>query len=400
MERILYWFLILIILSTLLTGCWSRQELNELAITLAVGVDKYDDQYKVTAQIVNPGEVASNKSGGNSPISTYTSYGDTVHTAIRSMTTKSPRKIYAAHLRLFVIGEELAKEEGIGKVLDLISRDPEVRTDFFIIVTKDTKAEQVLKILSIPLEKIPANKIFESLRTSEKAWAATSTITLDELITDLISDGKNPLITGLQINGNPKSAETMDDLRRTSSPTVLNFVGLAAFKKDKLVGWLNEKESKGANYIRDKVNDTIIEVKCPNEGLIGIKLIRSKADVTSSVKDQKPMVTVSVEGESVISDVECTDINLTKNTTIRDLEKRVEEEIKGEIEAAIEKAHEYKTDIFGFGEVVHEENPKYWRGNKKNWDEEFVNLPVNLNVDIKIRRIGTVGNSFLRELKE
>ena len=53
----------LFIIIGLLTGCWSRRELNDLAISVGMGFDKKDDQVQVTIQIVNPGEVASKKEG-------------------------------------------------------------------------------------------------------------------------------------------------------------------------------------------------------------------------------------------------------------------------------------------------------------------------------------------------
>jgi spore germination protein KC len=402
MKQKVYWIMVMIMMMSILTGCWSRRELNELAIAVAMGVDKSGDQFKVSAQIVNPGEVAAKKGGGgNSPVATYTATGDTVFEALRKMTTKSPRKIYAAHLRLFVIGEELAKEEGIGKILDLLSRDQELRTDYYIIVSKGTTAEQVLKILSIPLEKIPANKMFQSLQSSEKAWAVIAGTTMDELISDLVSIGHNPLLSGLEIVGDPKRGETQENLARPSPPAVLVFNGMAAFKKDKLIGWLDEKESKGANYITDKVKSTIVNIQCTDDGFIGIELIRSKTKVTGSVHNETPSVTVSVKSEANVADVECAEVDLSKNTTIYDLEKKAEEEIKKKMEAAIKAAQEdFETDIFGFGEVIHRENPKYWKKHKESWEEEFVDIPVKVNVDIKIRRIGTVGNTFLKQLEE
>ncbi|WP_338015880.1 Ger(x)C family spore germination C-terminal domain-containing protein [Paenibacillus mesophilus] len=56
-------------------------------------------------------------------------------------------------------------------------------------------------------------------------------------------------------------------------------------------------------------------------------------------------------------------------------------------------------DIFGFGEVFHRTEPKAWKKVRENWDAQFADLPVNVNVDIRIRRLGTINNSFLEELK-
>lgn len=315
------------------------------------------------------------------------------------MTTKSPRKIYAAHLRLFVIGEQLAKEEGIGKTLDFLSRDQELRTDFFIIVAKRTTAAQVLKILSIPLEKIPANKMFNSLEISEKAWAVTSTQTLDEIIDDLVSKGKHPMLTGLEITGEVKRGQTKENMEVSSPPAVLHVTSLAAFKKDKLIGWLNDTESKGANYINDKVKSTIVTFPCSKEGNLGVELIHTKSKVTGHVKNGKPQIDVNVRIEANVAEVECGEVDLTKNKTIYDLETKTEREIKSNIETALNKAQkEYKADLFGFGEAIHRADPAFWKKVKNNWDQEFVDLSVKVKVDVKIRRIGTIGDSFLNEL--
>lgn len=317
------------------------------------------------------------------------------------MTTKSPRKVYAAHLRLFVIGEELAREEGIGKVLDLISRDQELRTDFFIIVAKGTTAEQVLKILSIPLEKIPANKMFQSLQTSEKAWAATSGIDLNQLLAFIVSEGQRSILTGIEIIGDPKAGEGQQNLQTSAPPAVLNFNGMAAFNKAKLIGWLDEGESIGTNYVLNKVQSTIINIPCTDEGLMGLELLRAKSEVKGTVKNETPKVTVSIQGEANIADVECPEVDLTKSKTIDEMEKKAEENTKSKIEAALKKAQEdFKSDIFGFGEAIHRGDPEYWKKHKSNWDAEFASLPVEIKVDIKIRRTGTVGNSFLKVIGE
>ncbi|MEW9669858.1 Ger(x)C family spore germination protein [Ammoniphilus sp. 3BR4] len=391
---------ILILLIPLLTGCWNRRELNELAIVTAFAFDKLGDQYVVTAQVVNPGEVASQKGGtGGTPVSVYQEKAGTVFEAIRKMTTVAPRKLYGAHLRMLIIGEELAKE-GIGETLDLFSREAEIRTDFYIVVSKGIQAKEILKVLT-PMENIPANKMFSSLESSEKAWAPTISITLDELISNMVSEGKHPMLTGIYIKGEQGLGESKQNIEQIDSPAKLTYAGLAAFKKDKLMGWLNETESKGFSFIDDKVQSTIVAFPCPKGGKLGVEIIRSKTHVEGKVKQGKPEIDVKVRSEANVGDVECKDLDLTKTQTIYDLETRTEKEIQDQIEAVINKAQKkYKADIFGFGEAIHRADPPYWKKKKKNWDQTFSDLPVNVKVEVKIRRIGTVNNSFLKELKE
>ena len=67
---------------------------------------------------------------------------------------------------MLVIGEDLAKE-GIGESLDLLSRDWELRSDFYVVIAKDMTAEEILNVTTT-IESIPANKMFNTLKTSEK----------------------------------------------------------------------------------------------------------------------------------------------------------------------------------------------------------------------------------------
>lgn len=46
--------MLLLLSSILLSGCWDRTEINDLAIVLATGVDYKDGQAQLTAQIFIP----------------------------------------------------------------------------------------------------------------------------------------------------------------------------------------------------------------------------------------------------------------------------------------------------------------------------------------------------------
>ena len=389
-------FIILGILIAILivsTGCWNRRELNDLAIELAMGIDKYGDQYRLTSQVVDPGEVAARAGGGaRTPVITYQATADNPFEARRKMTTISPRKIYASHIRVVVISEKLARK-GISGILDYLSRDHEHRTDFFIVVAKGTSAENALKILT-PLEKIPANKLFSSLDTSEKTWAPTVGVTLDELISDIVSKGKQPVLTGLQVKGNQEIGESKENVEKLGTPSQLQYSGIGVFKEDKLIGWLNEKESKGYNYITDNVKSTVGHVTCPNGGEIALEVMNSNTNVKGKVKHGNPQIDIDTNLELNVGTVDCK-IDLMNTKTIAELEKRVGQKTKSTIEQAINAVQEkYQVDIFGFGEVIRRSDSTYWKKVKNNWDEEFVDLPVHVKTNVKIRRVGTIGESL------
>ncbi|ARK23030.1 Ger(x)C family spore germination protein [Sporosarcina ureae] len=388
----------LLFLTLFLSGCWDRRELNELGIAMAIGIDKIENEYVISAQVVVPSEVSMKASTGRSAVTLYTAPGETVYEAIRKMTKNAPRKMYPGHLQILVINEDLAKE-GIAESLELLSRDWELRSDFYVVVTKDITATEVLNVTT-PIENIPANKMFNSLKTSEKNWAGTEGVILDELVTNLISDGKEAVLTGIQVLGNKETGTSKQNVESITPSTRIEYDNLAVFKGDQLVGWLNEEESRGYSDITNTVKKTVTSISCPKEGKIIIDIFRFHSKIVGSINKGEPEVDIKIEAEGNIGEVLCS-IDIMEPETIDKLEKIYEEEVKEIIHQTIESVQkQYQSDIFGFGEAIHRSNPKEWNEMKEHWDEKFSDLTVNVHIDMKIRRIGTVNNSFLKKIKD
>ncbi|UPG65796.1 Ger(x)C family spore germination protein [Metabacillus endolithicus] len=267
-------------------------------------------------------------------------------------------------------------------------------------MAKNTTAENILSILT-SIEKIPANNMVSSLETSEKTWAPSTAVTLDELIQVLVTEGKNPVLTGIEIIGDPKSGHTQQNLETIDPTAYLKYSGLAVIKNDKMVGWLNQEESKGYNFIMDNVKNTVSDVTCPKEGKFNFEIIRSKTEVKAMLENETPKIEISIKSEGNVGEVKC-DIDLTKQQTITELEKAIEKDFINLVETAIKKVKEdYSTDIFGFGDAVHRADAKAWKTLKSDWNEKhFSDLEVSVKADVKIRRLGKITNSFINEIKE
>lgn len=93
--------IIFILLIFLFTGCYNYRELNNLAITSAVGIDKKDGKYYVTTQVINTQKMGSDSTstGSQSKFVLYETSGDTLQEAFRQIVLESPKRIYANHLQ-------------------------------------------------------------------------------------------------------------------------------------------------------------------------------------------------------------------------------------------------------------------------------------------------------------
>lgn len=103
---------------------------------------------------------------GSLPAVTYKSVGKTIPDALQRMLSMAPRMPYLSHVRVLVFGEDLARS-GLSDVLDYISRNHQLRTDFFMLVAKNGKAAEILEVVT-PFEYVPANSLYTSILISEK----------------------------------------------------------------------------------------------------------------------------------------------------------------------------------------------------------------------------------------
>ncbi|WP_338015879.1 Ger(x)C family spore germination protein [Paenibacillus mesophilus] len=324
-RNLLLLFLSAVLLATA-TGCWNRRELNTLAIAVGLGIDRAGDNYKVSVQVVNPGQAASRKGESlRSPVVLYRATGASIIEAMRKMTKESPRNIYSSHVRVVVLGESLARE-GIGEVLDFMSRDHEFRTDFYIVVARDDEAANLLSIMT-SLEKIPSIELFDSLETSQRTWAPSVKVTLDKLISSLTTAGKHAVLTGVRATGDVEAGKTEKNITSLIQKSRLKSAGLAVFNGDKLIGWLDDTESKAYNFLTDNVENTIGYANCPEGGRFSVEVIRSKTIVKGKLAGGAPAIDVNIRTEANVGEVACR-IDLTKANSIETLETIGEKTVK------------------------------------------------------------------------
>ncbi|MBS4210004.1 Ger(x)C family spore germination protein [Bacillus sp. FJAT-50079] len=384
--------LILFLCTPLLSSCWSNQELNDISVVAGIGIDKKDNVYHLSAQIVNPNEVSTKEgtSSGLSPVFLTEATGSTIYEALRKISLGNSRKAYISHLRVLVISEDFAKE-GLSDELDFMYRDYSLRTDFLVIIAKNVSAKDTLKVL-MSLEKVPAEKLFQSLIMSEKMLSSTKAVTIDEFMEHMVNEGNNPVLSGIELLGNPELGNKRQNSEAIESPTKLKYAGLAVFNGGKLVGWLDDKESIGYNYITNHVKRTIENIPCPNEDKeFALDVIRTSTRIQATVdKIGTPHIKVKPRLEVNIGEFSCS-FDLTEPETITKLEKLAEQTLKNSLHLTVKKVQEeYNSDIFGFGQALYRSEPQTWKKLKEDWPNHFANLDVDITPKVNIRQLGLI----------
>ncbi|CAM3684444.1 Ger(x)C family spore germination protein [Marinicrinis lubricantis] len=395
--------LLIIMILLVTTGCWSRRELNELALVVGLSIDAApNNQFDVMVQVVIPSQISTQdtgggRGGGQTTVTSYEARNKSIFEAFREMKTSAPRRLYFSHLRILILGNDLA-EKGIANALESLTRDPEFRSDFYVAIARDHKASDYLKIMT-QLEQIPANKLFDSLELAQRIWSEAHAITGNELINDMISLGKEAAITTLSMTGSKEQGMKPANVELIDPPVRMKFRGLAALRRDKVVGYLDTNESRGYNYITNNVHISAKNHLCPEQSDYWVLEVRSaKSKIKTQINQGLPTATIKIEMEGDISEYRCKE-DLTNPKTINTLEQINDEEIEKMIMKSVKKAQSLRSDIFGVGENIHKQHPKVWKQLKSDWPSIFSDMKFEIECSTTIQRTGTLNKSFLNQLE-
>lgn len=390
MRKLLACLALLIIVAGVLSGCWSRKELSELAIVLGAGVDRTpDDQVRLTLQIARPHAFAAGGgegAGGKEPPTWVISEtGSTILDAQRKLATRISRHIYWAHNITVVFGEEAARN-GIRKYTNFFSRGVQPRETAWVMVAKG-EAKDILETGSA-LEKSSAQDI-GFLSRAKTGYS----VNWKDFIVMLATRGSNPIATRVDImeSGITPGGATQDKPVKRKG---VAFTGTAVFQQEKLVGWLDESETRGLLWLRGEVLKGVItlpSLKEPGKEM-SVEIIRGHTEVEPQYDGESVWFKVKIDAEGDLAE----DQSIHLNILDREEQEAVEKEMAGEIEEkarlALEKAQgEYRSDIFDFGMAFHRKYPREWAELKDRWNEVFAGAGVDFEIEAHLRRSGLQG---------
>ncbi|MGQ4681525.1 Ger(x)C family spore germination protein [Paenibacillus polymyxa] len=378
-----------ILIIMLLTSCWNRRELNELAIVTGIGIDKAPDkeEYEVTFQIVNPSSTATS-TGANTGQSTTTVYSTTDRTlfgAFRKTSKKTARQLFFAHTQLVVIGEAFARS-GINEIFDVFERSHELRLNSTVLVSRGVDANAVLKIL-LPIESLPAIGMVKKAKNTAKIWGENKNINIFELINEITGEGE-VAISGIRIIGDREEGKKKASLEQTEVKAILSINGLGVFKKGKLTAWLEGSEAKGTLWVQNKIDQTIVNIDTENmEASVAVHINYSKTDINVELQGGIPVFHVHIQEEGKVNETRGF-VDFSSADEIMKLEEQLAEHTKEEVIQSIQAAQRLKSDIFGFGNELKRLRPKEWEAVKEQWDSLFAQGKLDIRVEAYIRGTG------------
>ena len=377
-----------------LTGCYNYRELNDLAIISGVAVSKNNDTYNITVEVVNPKKEQDTSSGKEPDYVIYEGTGKSMQEAFRTIVKESPQKLYGAQIDVLIIDEETARE-GIDDILDFFARDPEVRSEFYVVISKN---DETLKIIS-PLVNLSSKNIVNSLKSTNTYMGFVNLVTYHELLSNFINPHIEIALPSIEMVGNEEVGQNTENIETTTSEANNIISNMTVFKDGKMLGYLTEEESLGYNIIMNNSKTVLIRNEYDIGDFIVNEIIDSSTEVLPNIKDKE--ITINIKGEASIAEVNY-DINLESDKDIKKIEKEFNDNIEKLILNTIDSTNnKYNSDIYGFRDLFYKKNPKKYKKLIKELGDNFLNeLNIKVKSNIKIIEKGNLNGGIVDEQRE
>ena len=373
-----------------LTGCFNYKELNDYAIVTGVAIDKNKGKYEVSALISNAPKTSNDNSSIESQIVVYSGSGESIYEAFKNVGLISPKELYLNSFSVLIISEEVAKD-GLKNAIDFFLRYSSSRNKFSVIISKDDKAKDILKITT-HLANFPSQGIIDNLNSTSNLQGSITNMNFDELVSKILRSGIEPVINSIKIEGDVKKGSSTENLETSSPKAYVKLGGFAIFKNDKLVDWADKDESLGINMINNEISESYLTVDY-DDGYVVVDTTSFSSDVKVSVKNNKPIIDINLSGEAKIYEIKG-DINLKKESLMKELEDKYNKLIKEKVKKAINLAVKNKTDIFGFGLKFYQNYPKFYEKVKENWNDNLGDIKINIKSNLIIKNKVSSKNSL------
>jgi Ger(x)C family germination protein len=345
MKRINKTLIAILVLLTLLSGCWNNKDIDKRVLPLVMGITKADNnEYMVTLQIPpKKGRLLS---------SIVTRKDQSVSRALWQIQANSESAVDYKHVQLVIIQKLLANNPK--ELRELI---------MFLMTSKEIPPMTQVAFTNEPIEKLLTNlsdklgndatPLFEYFNkgagrplgvTNSRIWEVYKSLSsyTEDISIPVIGSGED---------------------------TALNYKGAEVLKKGKITQMINPDENQLISLFHNNNANGEIE----SVGFASVMIKSSKIESKSFMKNENPIVNTNLKLKIDI-------LERKAGITDEQIKHKLKKLIEGRFHHIFKQAQKNNTDIFGFGQYFRSQIPY---NDLENWREKYYpELKVNFQVQV------------------
>ncbi|HEY8394787.1 MAG TPA: Ger(x)C family spore germination protein [Thermaerobacter sp.] len=361
----------LLAVALLASGCYGRVEPEQAAVATVLGLDRGSQGgMRLTVEVVGASSGVPMQQAGAISHQLLRAQGPSLLEAQRRLELLAAREVLWSHINVVVAGRELAAE-GLGPVLDALTRRYTFRRNAFLFVANDEAGDLLHRLA--PAFSAPRFTAFQRviLRPSGRTGQP---VDLNAFLRTLGHAGEDPYVPVVETS--PPGAEPI--LRR-----------VALFRHDRVVTVLDEPATRGLYWLTGQQQVERLLWPCPDQRSrrgLGVTAVRSKAARRAGIGEHGPWAEATIRVEADIEEWQCA--SRLSLATLAAAERAAAAAVAGEVRALLAATRSLGVDPAGFGVALRQADPASWKGVRGNWRQWLKRLPVQVKVEVKLRRTG------------
>ena len=248
----------------------------------------------------------------------------------------------------------------------------------------------------IPLESVSSIGISRAIGTIERERSILPVKYATTIIDCLAQPGKEPLIPKITLIDESDIEESSEE---PNPKPPLKISGGAVFKGDRLVGWMDERETRGWTFLTNMTRRAVMSVKLPKspedpedaeEEYLTVVISQVETELKAKKDGNGSEFALKIFADGRIEDKTAPGDFLRDRDKVASMNRRTAAAIQNDITKALKKAQSLNADVFGLGWLLYRTQYKQWQQVEDRWDEIFPNVAVDMDVRVDIRRSGLV----------
>ncbi|WP_107949580.1 Ger(x)C family spore germination protein [Lysinibacillus parviboronicapiens] len=379
-------FLLLLLVVTLLSGCWDVSEPQRMYYIHGVGIDFKDDEYEIFMQIIDFSNVAKSEQPNPNPTQAEIgrAKGKTMEEALFKLYRSIDQKVFWGHMTYLILSEEAMKSEHAVPIIDSFLRHRETRYQIWAYCTQES-IEEILLITPIIDKSLTASKLSNPLN-SDAQESFVEPVNLRKLIIGLNEPSHEVSIPLVTINKNWQTAD------QSSEETALTGVGILS--KDGFKGFIKDDAARGMQWMNNKTKRGQLTFKLDGEerDYLTTTLKKIGVDIHPIVKNDQVTFEIDLKYDVTVN-------GFKGKISVDQIRKKTIQEVKKEIKATYEEALKKNTDIYNLSEALYREDVKTW---KKLQKDRKINLTSDSisKIDVHVNKVNPGRKTFDETINE
>ncbi|MEH6945611.1 Ger(x)C family spore germination protein [Bacillus sp. JJ634] len=363
--------ILFVFLIAILSSCGRHIPLEDLTISLILGVD-LDDENNL---IISESSPVFNKDA-KKKIETYQLKAKSIRESRKYFDALSTGEVTAAKIQVLLLGKRVLEHEDWFSILDTVYRNPNFSINTRVIVVDGPVSDVIFYE--------PADKPQLALHLKEgidknNERSRTVNNTLQVLHRQMYEKGLTPSISEIKKEKN------------------LEFVGVSLLNENgKYVDTLSIQDSSLLLILKDEQKQEVT-FTIPVKSLDDEGRIFNKNELSIDVSRVKSKVKTKYDGDKFHFNY---NIHMTVTIIERlfpvdrvkenELEKMIEKELNSRFVDLIKKIQENKIDPIGLGLYARAYQYEHYKKVEEHWGEALAESNINVSVDIDIKSMGAI----------